>query len=179
MLHAAVHRQHRLDFGVAYDKALRSYDSLHELVRSTEVNAVYIGLSPITRFRYSRDALLVGKHVLCPSPIAMTGKEASQLVALAKEKGVVLQEALHHRHHPIYARFEAAAVQLGTASRAIIKINVPWWAKWWWPFSEPSDATRPGGGGSAFMMYGPFAGHCSQSLPGKQPCQYYSEKSRG
>jgi predicted dehydrogenase len=155
--HAAVHRQHRLDFGVAYDKVLRSYESLHELVRSAEVSAVFLGLCPTKRFRYTRDALQLGKHVLCPSPVALSGEEASQLVALAKQKGVVLQEALHHRHHPIYARFESSVVQLGTASRAKIVINVPWWAKWWWPFSEPTDGTRPGGGGSAFMMYGPFA----------------------
>lgn len=154
--HSTPQRQHQLAFAQKYKDVLRGYTDTKEFLRTADISAVFVGLYPTVRFRWSKLSLINAKHVLCLSPIACNGEEAAELVKLAEQKNVVLQEALHHRHHPIYQRFHAACARLGPATSAVVTIHVPWWAKWYYPFSEPSDETRAGGGGGAFDLYGPF-----------------------
>lgn len=43
-----------------------------------------------------------GKHVLCEKPCCMNSKQAEQLIALAKEKGLFFMEGLWIRFFPSY-----------------------------------------------------------------------------
>ena len=151
-----VHRQHMLDFIEAYPKVLRSYNSPRELLSNKDLNALYIALNPIVRFRWTRDALNSKKHVICHSPIACTGKEAAELVRIAKENKLILKEGLYHRHHPAYRRFMASVAQVGPIFRSKIVLTIPSWATWYWPSTNPEDDTTASSGAGAFRRYGPF-----------------------
>lgn len=68
------------------------------------VDAVFIASSPNNHARHVRRALELGKHVLCESPIALTGRECAELFALADSKGLVLREAIKTAYSTAYHR---------------------------------------------------------------------------
>lgn len=82
-------------------------DSYREVIESDDVDAVYNPLPISHHHEWTIAALQSGKHVLCEKPIASNAAEAAEMVAVAEERGLVLMEAYHWRHHPLAARFRA------------------------------------------------------------------------
>ena len=72
--------------------------SLDELAR--EVDAVYVASPHKTHGFYVQEMLQRGKHVLCEKPLAFSREEASNLYALAREKGRILMEAVKTAYCP-------------------------------------------------------------------------------
>ena len=64
------------------------------------VDAVYIASPNETHFEYAKKAIEAGKHVLSEKPLSFTKKESEVLYTSAKEKGVVLMEAVKAAHCP-------------------------------------------------------------------------------
>ncbi|KAJ3034547.1 hypothetical protein HDV00_004960 [Rhizophlyctis rosea] len=74
------------------------YSTYEELVADPNVDVVYIGTP---HNRHHSDSLLcinAGKHVLCEKPLAVNAKEAEEMVAAAKAKGVFFMEAIWTRY---------------------------------------------------------------------------------
>lgn len=67
------------------------------------VDAVYIAAPHQHHFVYICAALNAGKHVLCEKPLALTAAEAQRAYALAREKGLVLLEALKTAYCPAFS----------------------------------------------------------------------------
>lgn len=78
----------------------QAYGSYDELLRSNDVDAVYISLPNHLHAEWSIKALRAGKHVLCEKPFALTTGEVDQMIAASRESGCILQEAFMYRHHP-------------------------------------------------------------------------------
>jgi len=76
-------------------------------VSQEAVDCVYIALPNEMHYEYAKQALLQGKHVLCEKALALRGVEAGELVALARRRGLVLQEGLAYLHHPFAARLRS------------------------------------------------------------------------
>lgn len=55
---------------------------------------VYVSVPNSLHFEWTKKALLAGKHVLCEKPFTSNADEARELVKLAKEKKLVLLEAV-------------------------------------------------------------------------------------
>ncbi len=68
------------------------------------VDAVFIVSKPETHYTQIKTALEKGRHVLCESPIAMTMAEWVELTALAKERDLVLMDALRTAYSTAYYR---------------------------------------------------------------------------
>ena len=68
------------------------------------VDAVYIASHPGRHYEQCRQALQNGKHVLCESPVAMSRAQCRELFELAKEKGLVLADAVKTAYSTAYAR---------------------------------------------------------------------------
>ncbi len=64
------------------------------------VDAVYIASPHETHYEYIRDALEHGKHVLCEKPMVLVQKQADELFAYAKEKGLILFEGIKTAYCP-------------------------------------------------------------------------------
>lgn len=64
------------------------------------VDAVYIATPHETHGNYIRKMLENGKHVLCEKPMTLSGAEARELFALAKERQLVLMEAVKTAYCP-------------------------------------------------------------------------------
>lgn len=64
------------------------------------VDAVYIASPNETHYQYAKTALEYGKHVLCEKPIAFTRQDSQGLYDLAREKKLILLEAVKTAYCP-------------------------------------------------------------------------------
>lgn len=64
------------------------------------VDAVYIASPHETHYEYAKMAIEKGKHVLCEKPMAFTKLESVELYELARQKNVVLMEAVKAAYCP-------------------------------------------------------------------------------
>ncbi len=81
-------------------EGVKTCNSVEELYES--VDAVYLATPHLSHYQYIKDSILVGKHVLCETPMVLKGEEAKELFALAEEKGVILMEANKTAHCPAF-----------------------------------------------------------------------------
>ena len=96
------------EFGLA-----RVYTSMDEMLRDPAIDMVYVASPNSVHYAQAKAALLAGKHVLCEKPFAPAVAEADELIALAKEKGLLLFEAITTAHHPHYAFVKENLPKLG------------------------------------------------------------------
>lgn len=74
------------------------HDSYEEFLE--KVDAVYVASTHETHYEYTKKALLAGKHVLCEKPMTFTRARAEELYDIAKEKQLVLMEAIKAAYCP-------------------------------------------------------------------------------
>lgn len=82
-------------------------DNYEELLK--QVDAVYIAIPHPFHYEYAKKALEAGKHVLCEKPMTLISSQAEELYELAKEKQVVLYEAIKTAYSPGFKRLLAIA----------------------------------------------------------------------
>lgn len=80
-----------------FSKGYIGYDAL---LADEQVQAVYIPLPNNLHYEWVMKAIAAGKHVLCEKPLALNLKEAEEMYAAAKEKGVILAEAYAYLNSP-------------------------------------------------------------------------------
>lgn len=90
------------------------YTSLDDMLADPAIDMVYIASPNAIHYGQTKAALLAGKHVICEKPFAPTVAEAEELIALAKEKHLLLFEAITTAHHPHYAIVKEHLSELGT-----------------------------------------------------------------
>lgn len=71
----------------------RAYPSTESLLADRNVDLVVNLTDPGSHFEVSRASLLAGKHVYTEKPLSVDFSQAKELVALAKEKGLLLSSA--------------------------------------------------------------------------------------
>ena len=76
-----------------------SYEDLLECV-----DAVYITSHPTYHYEHIKEALQKGKHVLCESPVVLSVSQYDELTSFAKEKGLVLMDAIKTAYGMAYNR---------------------------------------------------------------------------
>lgn len=69
-----------------------------------ECDILYIVSHPRKHYAQARQALLSSKHVLCESPIAMSGDECRELFTLAEDRHLVLMESIKTAYATAYRR---------------------------------------------------------------------------
>ena len=70
--------------------AARTAADYRVLLADPELTAVVIATPVATHYRFAKDALLAGKHVLIEKPFTTSSREARELVELAKRHGLTL-----------------------------------------------------------------------------------------
>jgi predicted dehydrogenase len=75
--------------------------TFEEMLMQPEIDVVHICTPNFLHFSQSKAALLAGKHVVCEKPLATKIEEAEELVALAKEKGLVNAVHFNLRYYPL------------------------------------------------------------------------------
>lgn len=87
-------------FGDQYDIP-RRHASYEELAADAEIDAIYVATPHPFHRENSILCLNAGKAVLCEKPFAINRHQAQEAVAVAREKGVFLMEAMWTRFLPI------------------------------------------------------------------------------
>ena len=91
----------------------RVYTSMEEMLADPAIDMVYVASPNSIHYGQVKAALLAGKHVICEKPFAPTVAEADELIALAKEKHLLLFEAITTAHHPHYGFVKENLPKLG------------------------------------------------------------------
>lgn len=89
-------------------KSAADFCDRHRLLSGTDdwdvfieqIDAAYIASPLSSHEHYIRRLLEDGKHVLCEKPMVLKGQKAQALFALAKEKGLILMEAIKTAYCP-------------------------------------------------------------------------------
>lgn len=79
----------------------KAYGSYEELVADEEVQLVYVASPHSHHFEHVKLCLNHGKHVLCEKAFTTNAKQAAELFALAKEKKLLLTEAMWVQYMPM------------------------------------------------------------------------------
>lgn len=117
------------------------------LLADDAVDVVYVATPHAQHHAIARAALLAGKHVLCEKALTVNAREAADLVALARDKGLFLMEAMWSRFLPSMQRaFEiAASGELGEVKWVGADLGFPA------PYSPTSRLWAPKDGGGALL----------------------------
>lgn len=82
----------------------RAYGSWAALVADEEVDVVYVATPHSAHREAAALALNAGKHVLCEKAFTLNAREAGELVALARKRGLFLMEAMWTYLNPVVRR---------------------------------------------------------------------------
>ena len=82
------------------DDNITAYTNIGELYDS--VDAVNIATPHLSHYRYVKQAIEAGKHVLIETPMVLNGVQARELFGMAERKGVILMEANKTAHCPAF-----------------------------------------------------------------------------
>lgn len=75
--------------------------TFEDMLQDETVKVVHICTPNFLHYPQAKAALLAGKHVICEKPLATKIEEAEELVALAKEKGLVNAIHFNLRYYPM------------------------------------------------------------------------------
>lgn len=89
------------------------HTSLEALFSDDEVDAVYIASPNSLHYAQAKAALLGGKHVVCEKPMTPYYAQTEELFMLAKEKSLMLLEAVTIAHAPNFAVMREHLADIG------------------------------------------------------------------
>ena len=78
----------------------RAYGSYEELLADPDVDLVYVALPHSHHHRWTIAALEAGHHVLCEKAFAANERQAREMIECARERGLLLAEAIWTRYMP-------------------------------------------------------------------------------
>ncbi len=129
--------------GEKYDfSEVKKYRDAKDLLADPDIDAVDICLPTFLHAPVALDALRAGKHVLVEKPMALTGREADELLGEAKCRNRVLMSAQVLRFFPQYKVLNDSLPNLGSTRYAFFRRRcaAPAWSKWL------QDKSKSGGG---------------------------------
>lgn len=123
-VYAVGNRTHEkaIDFAKKYEIE-KVYDDFHEMFQDDAVDVIYIATPHNTHSEFIMEAVSNGKHVLCEKAITLNSKELEKAINLAKEKNVVLAEAMTIYHMPLHKKLRKMVEEGGIGDIGMIQIN--------------------------------------------------------
>lgn len=104
-LYAVGNRTHEKAISFAQKYGIKKvYDKIEDMFTDSNVDIIYITSPHNTHYPYMKSALENGKHILVEKSITLNSKELEEMVTLAKEKHLILAEAMTIWHMPLYKK---------------------------------------------------------------------------
>ena len=141
----------------------KPFGSYGELLADPETELVYVATPNSLHAGHARECLLAGKHVLCEKPFATTEREAAEVFALARERGLFCGEAMWTRFQPSWraVREIAASGRIGEPRLVEASFAVP--------VSGKARLADPALGGGALLDLGVYPLAFAISVFGENP----------
>lgn len=123
-IYAVGNRTHEkaVAFAQKYDIE-KVYDDFHEMFSDDVVDVIYITTPHNTHIEFMMEALSNGKHILCEKAITLNSEELEKAEKLAKEKQVVLAEAMTIYHMPLHKKLRKMVADGTIGDVEMIQIN--------------------------------------------------------
>lgn len=97
---AATHRE--AAYAMAQRFGIPDIQDEDKLLARDDINLVYISTPPFLHYPQGIKALRAGKHVICEKPLATNLKDADEMIAVAREKRLLVIANLMQRYNPLY-----------------------------------------------------------------------------
>jgi len=152
------------------------YADYQELLARDDLVGVYVGTEPARHLEVVRQAAARGKHILCDKPIALTLKEADDIIHLCRAAGVKLMVPFNPRFQLPLMKVKAA-LESGEAGELVsvfalkygkLPTKIPGPADYGWLL----DPEQAGGGG--FLDIGIHAVDALRWLAGSEVRRVYA-----
>ena len=78
-----------------------AYGDYREMLKDDSIDVIHNCTPNFMHLQVNKDILNAGKHCISEKPLGMNSKESAELVALAKEKGLVNAVNFNYRYYPI------------------------------------------------------------------------------
>lgn len=119
------------EFTGKYD--CEAFVDYRDLVRSDEVDIVYVGVPPAQHAEIVLDALEQDKHVVCEKPIAEDAEVGQRMVERANASEQVTAVNLPFRYTPgfVEMRQRIESGEIGTPKRVTLDFRFPRWPREW------------------------------------------------
>jgi len=148
--------------------AVKAYGSYQALLEDPEVELIYIATPNCFHREHTLLCLNHGKHVLCEKPVAMNVREAEEMVALAREKGLFLMEGMWTRFLPVMREF-MSRYEAGEFGK-ILHVTADFaFAAYPNDYNPQARLFNPALGGGALMDVGPYVLSVGTMLLGTEP----------
>ncbi len=82
----------------------KAYGSYNEIIKDENIDVVYIATPHSNHYEYIIKSLNNNKHVLCEKAITVNERELEEALKIAREKNLVLEEAMTLFHMPLYEK---------------------------------------------------------------------------
>ena len=158
----------------------KAYECYEDMLKDEEVEVIYLGVPNHLHYVMAKQALEAGKHVICEKPFTSHVKELEMLNALAKEKNLILLEAISTQYLPNVLKIKELLKEVGNVK--IVSANYSQYSSRYNAFKEGTilpafDYTKSGG---ALMDLNIYNIHFLVSLFGKpQNVQYQANVEKG
>jgi predicted dehydrogenase len=155
------------------------FNSYEEMLNS-EVDTVYIALPNNLHFQFAKEALEAGKNIIVEKPFTSTYKEALILTELAKEKQLIVLEAITTQYLPNYKKIKELLPTIGNIK--IVQCNYSQYSRRYDSFKEGNilPAFDPKFSGGALMDLNLYNIHYVVGLFGRpKNVEYYPNVERG
>jgi predicted dehydrogenase len=144
----------------------RAYGSYQELIDDPDIEAIYNPLPNHLHVPWSIRAAERGKHVLCEKPIALTAREARELLEVRDRTGVQIGEAFMVRTHPQWHKVREIIASGRIGELRLITGHFSYYRR------DPGDIrSRVEWGGGALMDVGCYPITISRWLFGAEPTE--------
>ena len=99
------------------------FESYEEMLCDPNVDIVYIATPHNTHYEHIKKALNAGKHVLCEKAITVNAAQLKETAQLAKEKGLILKEAMTIAHMPLYHKLKEMIANGVIGAVKMVQVN--------------------------------------------------------
>ncbi|MNW34949.1 1,5-anhydro-D-fructose reductase [compost metagenome] len=108
----ASHKEKMVLFKDRYGVKQTFFD-YNQMLLSSEVDTIYVGLPNHLHYSYAKKALLSGKHVICEKPFTSNLKEFLEIKKIALDKKLILVEAITNQYLNNFLSIKRILPQLG------------------------------------------------------------------
>lgn len=127
-----------------FDRTHYDYDEM----LASDVDTIYVALPNHLHYIFSKKALEAGKHVIIEKPITSNAAELKELMAIAKEKELMIFEAMTIHHLPAFISMKEDLPKVGNLK--IVNLNYSQYSSRYNAFKEGTilpafDYTKSGG----------------------------------
>ncbi|MCI9094084.1 MAG: Gfo/Idh/MocA family oxidoreductase [Coprobacillus sp.] len=158
----------------------KTYECYEDMLADNDVDVIYLGVPNHLHYAMCKQALEAGKHVICEKPFTSHIKELEELNQLAKEKELMLLEAISTQYLPNVLKIKEMLDEVGNVK--ILTANYSQYSSRYNAFKEGNilpafDYTKSGG---ALMDLNIYNIHFMVALFGEpQKVQYQANIEKG